>query len=129
MKDILKTFVLCFCLMIMVTIAYNSTAQELPIPPTQITVSWSLPVERENGDLLLVTEIAGYELHTSCQENFIAIVGGETTSYTVAITLPFSCSFAVITVDTDGLRSELSDSITFTFNPPMAPVISEITLN
>lgn len=129
MKDILKTFVVCFCLMIMVTIAYNSTAQELPIPPTQITVSWSMPVERENGDLLLVTEIAGYELYNDCQEDPETIVGGETTSFTLAIALPFSCSFSVKTVDSDGLRSNLSDSITVTFNPPKAPIINEIKLN
>lgn len=129
MKDVLKTFIICFCIMIMVTIAFNSTAQELPIPPTKITVSWSIPVERENGDLLLLTEIAGYELFNDCQENPVTIIGGETTSYTLAIALPFSCAFSVLTVDTDGLRSVSSESITVTFNPPKAPLISEITLN
>lgn len=129
MNDVIKSFVICLFFMIMVTIAFNSTAQELPIPPTQITVSWSMPTERENGDPLPLAEIAGYELFNDCQENPVTIVGGENTSFTLAITLPFSCSFAVLTVDTDGLRSVSSESITVTFNPPKAPIISEITLN
>ena len=113
----------------MVTIAYNSTAQELPPPPLSITVSWSVPIERENGTLLTVDEIAGYELHTSCNEYFIAIVGGDVTSFTLEIALPYSCKFSVLTVDTNGLRSVLSDTLTVTFNPPKPPFINEIMVN
>lgn len=129
MNELLKTFLTCLFLMVMVTIAYNSTAQELPPPPSSITVSWSVPIERENGTLLSVDEIAGYELHTSCIENFIAIVGGDVTSFTLDIALPYSCNFTVLTVDTDGLRSEPSDILTVTFNSPKPPFINEIMVN
>lgn len=129
MKDIFKTFVVCFCLIIMVTIAYNSTAQELPSPPLSITVSWSVPIERENGTLLTVDEIAGYKLFNDCQDNPIDIVGGDITSFTLDIALPFSCMFSVLTVDTNGLRSVLSDILTVIFNPPKPPFINKIKVN
>lgn len=103
------------------------TLAQLPPPPATITLSWSVPTQRENGDTLTANEIAGYEINDSC--GVTVEITGNTTSYTLPIVLPFDCTFSIVAVDTDGLRSQVSNEITVRFNAPNAPTLNEIQIN
>ena len=74
-------------------------------------VSWSIPTERENGDILTIAEIAGYEVVMS-QEGKPQIIlmasGGGTTEYVIDDLAQGLYQFQVRTVDKDGLKSSLT---------------------
>ena len=114
---------------VLMAVASRSEAQGLPVALSMMTVSWSIPTERENGNPLSIDQIAGYELYGSCLSEPLAILGGDNISHSVAVSTPYSCTFTVVTVDTDGLRSVISDPLTVVFNSPLAPIFNEITVN
>jgi len=111
----------------LITLALAAPAlAELPLVPTGISLSWTAPIERENGDTITASEIAGYEVADSCDSALIPVEG---TTLTLPVVLPFDCLYTVMTVDTDGLRSAPSDPITVKFNAPLPPEIHAITIN
>ena len=99
-----------------ITISVNAeveTAPDAGQETTNITtVSWSIPTERENGSILTIDEIAGYEVVMS-QEGRAPIIstvsGGSTTEYVVSGLDQGLYQFQVRTVDKDGLQSVLSN--------------------
>lgn len=91
-------------------------------------LTWDLPTQRENGDLLDITEIAGYELRQSCGESTVEIIPitgavseykGEASGF---------CNFEIAVIDTDGLYSDwVLTEYDFTQSPPvMNDVLIEI---
>ena len=102
---------------------------QLPPSPTTVTLSWEIPLLREDGSELLVEEIAGYELLDSCVTGLIEIMGGGTTEYSQAASVPFNCEYSISTVDTTGNRSVMSEPLTVKLNRPMPPVITGIAIN
>lgn len=79
-----------------------------------VTVTWSPPTTRENETGLPPGEIAGYEVYyfQDGGDDHIAIIEPGTTSFTTEPLASGIWFFAMVTVDTDGLKSELSDTVT-----------------
>lgn len=105
-------------------------ALEVPQNPVDdsVTFSWEAPSTRVNGDPLTLEEIQGYELYWS-------VNGGETqtveigvvNSYDLAGLDPGTYEAAISTVDTDGLYSQPSETVTWEINArPEPPSLFQI---
>jgi len=114
---------------LLVTLAAHSA-------PAQSDLSWEAPKTRVDGTPLTVEEIAEYRVYYTTDgqtpgEGVPIVVSGTSASETVTLELlpriePYVVSFAIKTVDTDGLGSALSDVVTKTFevestSKPTAP--------
>tara|TARA_R100000152_G_C6782307_1_gene219777 strand:- start:18649 stop:19053 length:405 start_codon:yes stop_codon:yes gene_type:complete len=109
-------------------ISLPAFALEIPDRPDTdtATFTWEAPTTRVNGDPLPATEIQGYEL-------YVSPVGGEVQVYEVQSS-PFTPDLspgeyeaAIRTVDTDGLYSQPSDTVTFRVGvPPEPPSLFEV---
>jgi hypothetical protein len=128
MKNLIITAVMAAAVLGFVVAPAVAFGQELPKPPTTVTLGWTIPTSREDGSALAVSDISGYELFDSCGD-MVSIVGGATNSKTMPVTLPFDCTYAVKAVDNDGIRSELSEPLRVKFNAPAAPVMTAVTVN
>lgn len=106
-------------------------AAQLPNIPTGVTLSWEVPTSRENGEALPLSEIAGYQINgcNAAGPVVIDVLDGATTSYKMALATPFDCPFSIVSVDTSGLRSQPSESLRVSFNPPNAPKLNAIQIN
>ena len=93
--------------------------------PATSTLSWTAPSTRVDGTPLAAEEIKEYRVYytidgTAPGEGEPIVVGGTSASETVTLELtprlePYVVSFAIKTVDTDGLGSALSDVVTKEF--------------
>lgn len=97
--------------------------------PTTITLSWIAPTTRENGSPLPQEEIARYEISDSCSPSDSIFVDAGILEYSMQVTLPYNCSFAIRTIDSDQIPSEWSDSIAVEFNRANAPVFNKVRIN
>ncbi len=81
-----------------------------------ITLTWSAPVERENGNLLSPSELTGYQIYYTVEETgesiMIEIDDTRTTEYEFRDLAPGTYFFAITAVDSKGEISELSDMVT-----------------
>lgn len=79
----------------------------------KVTLSWGIPTERENGDQLLVEEIAGYDIHivSDNYDQIINVIGGDVTSYIHQVPKSGLYHFSIATVDTNNLTSKLSEEV------------------
>lgn len=88
----------------------------------ETTLQWDRPVERENGEQLFIYEIDHFELSTACDdgaEQLIEIVGDVEE---ITVNYIGECVFKILAVDTNGLYSVWSESVTITIkSPPKAP--------
>lgn len=100
--------------------APEPTPEPIPEPeptPVEITLSWNMPTTRENGDALLASEIAGYEIYyflegtPEAAGEIVAINNGNTTQHSLTINQPGTYIFAISTIDLDGLQSDISDPV------------------
>ena len=134
MKNFL-TIVFVFGLVIFAQGAFSATATS--------TLSWQPPTERVDGTPLTVEEIKEYRVYytidgTPPGDGEPIVVSGTSASETVTLELlprvePYVVSFAIKTVDTDGLESALSEVVSKTFNVdsdagPSAPTSLEFTI-
>ncbi|ARN75004.1 fibronectin type III domain-containing protein [Oceanicoccus sagamiensis] len=83
---------------------------------TSVTLSWSIPTTRLNGDPLTIAELAGYEIYyylegDDSNGDIITINDGSATSQDIILTAPGTYNFAIATIDADGLESEISSPI------------------
>jgi hypothetical protein len=102
--------------------------------PATSDLSWTAPTTRVDGTPLQVEDIAEYRVYYSVDnpvtvDSTEVVVGGSEVASTITLTLvpradPYVVSFAVVTVDTDGRVSALSESVnkTFVVNSTAAPV-------
>ena len=104
--------------------------------PANSNLSWEAPTTRVDGTALTAEEIKEYRVYytidgTAPGTGDPIVVDGTSASETVTLELtprvePYVVSFAIKTVDTDGLGSALSDVVTKTFevestSSPRAP--------
>lgn len=88
-------------------------------------LSWSAPETREDGTALLPGEIAQYTVFYSVDSPVDAgstsvVVGGSATDEAIVLELtpraePYTVSFAIVTVDTEGRESALSEVVSKDF--------------
>ncbi len=89
----------------------------IPEPSREVLLSWTIPVERENGDPLSMADLAGYELVYLAEEGgaeaVVVIDDPQTVSITVVLQIPATYHFAIAAIDSSGLRSDLSSVVSF----------------
>lgn len=110
---------------IVISVFDGSTIDSLP--PFNITVtgkggktgsaslSWQVPVEREDGEPLALSEIDGYRIYYGNNPNdyqySLWVPSAMTTAYSITDLKPGAYYFAVTTLDTDGRESDYSDEV------------------
>ena len=116
----MKTLMIAICLFGLAIFAQNVMAQSVS------QLSWEPPTERVDGTPFAVEDIQEYRVYytidgTPPGEGEPIVVSGTSTSETVTLELlprvePYVVSFAITTVDRDGLQSVLSETVTKTFD-------------
>lgn len=113
--------------------AGNSQSPATPSPPEQpgtpdpdfesttISLSWSIPTQRENGEPLLSADIAGYELYYFRDDESSAncctevIYGALNNSITLTINQAGDYYFAVSAFDRNAVYSDMSAPVSASF--------------
>lgn len=91
-----------------------------PVPPQSVSLSWTAPSARENGEPLSLADIKGYEIYyykdgsNPGSGQTIWVAGGSTTTYTVTLDSAGTYFFALAAVDQNGLTSETSNYVSVT---------------
>lgn len=86
-------------------------------PKTSVTLSWTAPTTRQNGDPLLPSDLAGYEIYyflegsSQEQDQIVVINDALATEATITDLATGTYFFAIATVDSDGLASDPSDYV------------------
>ena len=98
----------------------NDPNPEPPLPTTHdVTLNWTIPNQRENGNALPVEELCCYtiEYKTGTSSTIATeVTGGGTSSYTYSNFAPGIWQFRILAEDTNGLQSEWSNWVTATIN-------------
>lgn len=80
-----------------------------------IKLNWAVPTLRANGEQLLLSEIAGYEVYYTSADlsvsDIVAVSGAPTTSGVVMVPAAGTYYFSISTVDINGEKSEMSSSV------------------
>jgi hypothetical protein len=79
-----------------------------------VNLTWVIPTTRTNGDALLATDLVGYEIYYTTDSDASAaysIENGNANTYTLDGLVPDTYHFAIISIDTEGLKSELSEVV------------------
>jgi hypothetical protein len=114
--------------------------------PAVSTLSWDAPTTRVDGTPLQATQIEEFRVYHGIDigENplaigpeYTAVTGENATDITIDLTPrpePYVISFAITTVDRDGLESALSETVSKTFDvdstaDPAAPTSLQFTIN
>ncbi|MEM8498756.1 MAG: hypothetical protein AAF542_12085 [Pseudomonadota bacterium] len=92
-----------------------------PEPVTgSASLSWSIPTKRENGDSLALNEIASYEIYVTAENagtsRTIRVDNRTQTKYTVSPLDSDTYFFSMVTIDSEGMYSELSQVVSKTIN-------------
>ncbi len=96
-----------------------------PIPQPEPVVgeaklSWSIPTKRENGDDLSLAEIAAYEIYVTAENagtnQTIRVDNRNQTQYTVEPLSADTYYFSMVTIDVEGVYSELSQVVSKTID-------------
>lgn len=98
-----------------------------PTPPSHddtcsVSLSWDMPISRENGEDLALWEIGGYEIHyyedqNEGEFNIVDINDSYQTEYTFSDLSEGFYHFAIGTYDIDGLKSDLSEVVSVICEP------------
>lgn len=84
-------------------------------------LSWSIPVTRQNGVGIPVSELAGYEVYWTRSSDTIGgtlkVNGGSMQTASLEVFKPDMYYFAVSAVDTKGLKSPLSKMVSAKLAP------------
>ena len=111
----------------------TSTSTSKPTSPTNTTntssssssgqtvsLSWTIPTQRTNGDPLPISQLSGYEIYyyadgsSAGSGQVIDINDPTVTTYTTPQLPPATYNFAISAIDTTGLASALSSPVTVT---------------
>jgi len=83
-----------------------------PTATSAVTLTWDIPLNRENGDYLTLEELEGYEIFvrniTSGTEYFVMITDPTTTQWDFAELASGIWEFSIASIDTRGLYSSYS---------------------
>jgi len=113
--------------------------------PAVSTLSWDAPTTRVDGTPLAPTEIQEFRVYHGIDigpdplaigPEYTAVTGENATDITIELVPradPYVISFAITTVDRDGLESALSETVTKTFQvdstaAPSAPTNLQFTI-
>lgn len=81
-------------------------------------LAWQVPNQRENGAALPIVEISSYEIYVTAENagtsRTIRVDNRQQTEYTISSLTPDTYFFSMVTVDTDGMYSSLSDVVSKT---------------
>ena len=81
-------------------------------------LSWNIPTKRENGDSLSLNEIASYEIYVTAENagssRTIRLDNRNQTQFTLEPLSTDTYYFSMVTIDTDGMYSELSQVVSKT---------------
>ena len=106
-------------------------------------LTWEAPTTRVDGTLLTMQEIAEYRAYYEVDgiptvASSVTVIDFASTSSEITLTLdprpePYVVSFAILTVDTNGRQSQLSEVVSKTFNVsstanPGVPTTLEFTV-
>lgn len=84
--------------------------------PPVISLSWTIPAEREDGTYLPVYEIAGYEVRYSRDQSsdvtVIRIDDAQKTDWVIEDVAPGEYQFSIATIDSEGVYSDFSTQAT-----------------
>jgi hypothetical protein len=98
-----------------VKVYFTPVGANFVLPISAVSLAWSAPTYRDNGDQLLFSDIRGYEIHyMSADEkiaNTIEINGAETTSAVVNVPQAGSYYFSIATIDISGEKSLKSEPV------------------
>jgi hypothetical protein len=83
-----------------------------------VTLSWTPPTERVNGNHMSTDEIGGYEVVTKCPGQTDASYIVQSVVYTLEGQGIRDCEFYVATYDTDGIYSEFVKAVGTTIRAP-----------
>ena len=83
-----------------------------------VTLSWTAPIERVNGNVMSADEIGGYEILTKCPGQPDASYIVQSVVYTLEGQGIRDCEFYVATYDTDGIYSEFVKAVGTTIRAP-----------
>jgi len=114
--------------------------------PAVSTLSWDAPTTRVDGTPLQATQIEEFRVYHGIDigpdplaigPEYTAVSGENATDITIDLTPrpePYVISFAITTVDRDGLESALSETVSKTFDvdstaDPAAPTSLQFTIN
>ncbi|MFK7733227.1 MAG: fibronectin type III domain-containing protein, partial [Pseudomonadales bacterium] len=92
-----------------------------PAPVTgSASLSWSIPTKRENGESLALSEIASYEIYVTAENagtsRTIRVDNRNQTKYTLSPLDSDKYFFSMVTIDSEGMYSELSQVVSKTIN-------------
>jgi len=83
--------------------------------PLTITLSWTAPFMRENGEALTMGDISGYEIVTessALQQGAISVPTADITTHTFENLTPANYAFSIYTFDNENNRSQPSSPLT-----------------
>ena len=89
-----------------------------------VSLSWSTPTTRENGDALPLAEIARLEIEATYPDGTSEVIdvnAAATTHVIPIINGEGSYTFSISTIDTDGMRSSPSETISTNILERSAP--------
>lgn len=83
---------------------------------------WSIPVTRENGQPLSLSELSGYEIYyvldgAGAVDKTIVVSGGSVATYKIANLAAGTYNLAISAVDSSGVKSSLSSIVVVKVGP------------
>ena len=94
--------------------------EQLPAVMRDISLSWEIPLEREDGTPLELYEIDGYKIaygtSASQLDTFVSVTGAAVTDYMFSSLLAGVYYFAIATIDSDGVQGRYSEPVQVVVN-------------
>lgn len=132
-----QLYLLAILLLLSTALTVNTAlSQEIercgdPDDPCVVELSWDAPATRENGEPITADEIAGYRIYQAIdgpvsdnpEGDYIAVTDGTSRDITMDLeprSEPYVVRFAARAVDTNGLRSDLSNVVEVRLSVPVA---------
>jgi hypothetical protein len=101
----------------------ESEGEAAPTNPVQLasaTLTWSAPTEKENGEILLSEELAGFQIFygpiDNPYENVVSVDSPYSTSFTIDGLNTGVYAFSIVAIDNAGRASLFSNSIVKTIS-------------
>lgn len=98
-----------------VKVYFTAAGKKFILPPNPVSLSWSVPQRRVNGEELQLSDIHGYQIHYITADKklsrTISINDPRIVSALVEVPKAGAYYFSIATVDIDGDKSQMSDSV------------------
>lgn len=104
-------------------VALNKLPVDVTTPSVDLQLAWTLPTQREDGSTLASQDIAGYEVYMTMidgnnvtTDQVLSVSDASQTSLLLADLTTGQYHLAISAIDTNGLKSQLSDVVSYTVN-------------